>query len=141
MPTLPTDVAHAVHQGVEKILQQFDADQESPVALPVQQAVFLARELQRSAAELRVRLKPSFQMFPIIELINLVESSLQTPVQATVKREDEQAFALLNGQNLMFCEDAGRRIKTALNSDERILDHLQKLLAWQARQRLYVARL
>ncbi|MEJ2402346.1 MAG: GTP cyclohydrolase, FolE2/MptA family, partial [Xanthomonadales bacterium] len=39
-----------------------------------------------------------------------------------VKREDEKAFAELNGSNLMFCEDAGRRIQTALNADERILD-------------------
>lgn len=77
---------------------------------------------QRSAAELRVRLTPTFQMFPIIELIDLVESALKTPVQATVKREDEQEFALLNGSNLMFCEDSGRRIQTALNSDERVLD-------------------
>lgn len=77
---------------------------------------------QRSAAELRVRLTPSFEMFPIVELIDELESALKTPVQATVKREDEQAFALLNGRNLMFCEDAGRRIQTALNRDERILD-------------------
>ena len=77
---------------------------------------------QRSAAEIRVRLTPTFQMFPIIELIDEVENSLQTPVQATVKREDEQAFALLNGRNLMFCEDAGRCIQTALDSDDRILD-------------------
>ncbi len=77
---------------------------------------------QRSAAELRMRLTPTFTMFPIIELIDEVENSLKTPVQATVKREDEQAFALLNGTNLMFCEDAGRRIQTALNKDDRILD-------------------
>lgn len=77
---------------------------------------------QRSAAELRVRLTPSFEMFPIVELIDEIENALKTPVQATVKREDEQAFALLNGRNLMFCEDAGRRIQTALNEDERILD-------------------
>ncbi len=70
----------------------------------------------------RMRLTPTFQMFPIIELIDEVENSLKTPVQATVKREDEQAFALLNGRNLMFCEDAGRRIQTALNKDDRILD-------------------
>ena len=69
-----------------------------------------------------MRLTPTFKMFPIIELIDEVENSLKTPVQATVKREDEQAFALLNGRNLMFCEDAGRRIQTALNKDERILD-------------------
>jgi GTP cyclohydrolase I len=78
---------------------------------------------QRSAAEVRVRLTPTFEMFPIVELIDEIENSLKTPVQATVKREDEQAFALLNGSNLMFCEDAGRRIQTALNSDERILDY------------------
>jgi GTP cyclohydrolase I len=76
---------------------------------------------QRSAAEIRVRLTPSFQMFPIVELIDEIENSLKTPVQAAVKREDEQAFARLNGQNLMFCEDAGRRIQTALNDDDRIL--------------------
>ncbi len=78
---------------------------------------------QRSAAEIRVRLTPTFEMFPIVELIDEIENSLKTPVQATVKREDEQAFALLNGSNLMFCEDAGRRIQTALNHDERILDY------------------
>ena len=77
---------------------------------------------QRSAAEIRVRLTPTFEMFPIVELIDEIESALKTPVQATVKREDEKAFALLNGTNLMFCEDAGRRIQTALNRDERILD-------------------
>ena len=78
---------------------------------------------QRSAAEIRVRLTPTFEMFPIVELIDEIENSLKTPVQATVKREDEQAFALLNGSNLMFCEDAGRRIQIALNHDERILDY------------------
>jgi len=77
---------------------------------------------QRSAAEIRVRLTPTFDMFPIVELIDEIENALKTAVQATVKREDEQAFARLNGGNLMFCEDAGRRIQTALNRDERILD-------------------
>ena len=88
-----------------------------------EQGIVATPHSQRSAAELRVRLMPTFTMFPIIELIDLVEDALKTPVQATVKREDEQEFALLNGSNLMFCEDSGRRIKTALNSDERILDY------------------
>jgi GTP cyclohydrolase I len=35
-------------------------------------------------------------------------------VQTAVKRPDEQAFALANGQNLMFCEDAARRLNLAL---------------------------
>jgi len=90
--------------------------------LNTEEGVLATPHSQRSAAELRVRLMPAFEMFPIVELIDEVENALKTPVQATVKREDEQAFALLNGRNLMFCEDAGRRIQAALNKDERILD-------------------
>ena len=90
--------------------------------LGTEEGILATPHSQRSAAELRVRLTPTFEMFPIIELIDEVENSLKTPVQATVKREDEQAFALLNGRNLMFCEDAGRRIQTALSDDDRVLD-------------------
>ncbi len=87
---------------------------------------------QRSSARVRVRLASGFD-FPIVDLINLIEKALQTPVQTAVKREDEQAFALLNGQNLMFCEDAARRMQSALNADDRIVDfwlraaHLESL--------------
>lgn len=87
-----------------------------------EQGILATPHSQRSAAEIRVRLTPTFKMFPIVELIDEIESALKTPVQATVKREDEQAFTRLNGSNLMFCEDAGRRVQTALNADERILD-------------------
>jgi GTP cyclohydrolase IB len=87
-----------------------------------EQGILATPHSQRSAAEIRVRLTPTFKMFPIVELIDEIEHALKTPVQATVKREDEQAFARLNGSNLMFCEDAGRRVQTALNADERILD-------------------
>jgi GTP cyclohydrolase I len=76
---------------------------------------------QRSAAAVRVRLAPGFDL-PIAELIDRVERALQTPVQTAVKREDEQAFARLNGENLMFCEDAARRIQHALDADPRIAD-------------------
>lgn len=76
---------------------------------------------QRSIAEIRVRLAPSFG-FPIVDLIDSIENALATPVQTAVKREDEQAFALLNGSNLMFCEDAARRMQAALEGDERIVD-------------------
>jgi GTP cyclohydrolase IB len=87
---------------------------------------------QRSSARVRVRLASGFE-FPIVDLIDLIENALQTPVQTAVKREDEQAFALLNGQNLMFCEDAARRMQRALDGDERIVDfwlraaHLESL--------------
>ena len=77
---------------------------------------------QRSIARVRVRLASGFE-FPIVDLIDLIEKALQTPVQTAVKREDEQAFALLNGQNLMFCEDAARRMQCALEGDDRIVDY------------------
>lgn len=77
---------------------------------------------QRSSADVRVRLVPSFAGFPLEELVDRVETALGTPVQAAVKREDEQAFAQRNGENLMFCEDAARRIHRALDADERIAD-------------------
>jgi len=76
---------------------------------------------QRSTASVRVRLAAGVD-FPIVAIIDLVENALKTPVQTAVKREDEQAFALANGQNLMFCEDAARRIRSALDGDERIVD-------------------
>lgn len=47
----------------------------------------------------------------IVELVFQFENAVGTPVQTAVKRQDEQAFARLNAQNLMFCEDAARRIK------------------------------
>ena len=77
---------------------------------------------QRSRAEVRARLAPSFQNLPVLEIVDRIEDALQTPVQTAVKREDEQAFARLNGRNLMFCEDAARRMQAALDADERISD-------------------
>jgi GTP cyclohydrolase I len=77
---------------------------------------------QRSAAEIRVRLLPSFSDLPLAELIDLAEGALRTPVQAAVKREDEQAFARLNGENLMFCEDAARRLRHALAAEAHVAD-------------------
>lgn len=70
---------------------------------------------QRSIAEIKVKLNAGIQNFPITQLVDLVEGSLKTPVQAAVKRADEQEFARLNGQNLMFCEDAARRLQHAIN--------------------------
>ncbi|MNW00176.1 GTP cyclohydrolase FolE2 [compost metagenome] len=61
-----------------------------------------------------MRLKRGTSDLPIIALIDQAEAALGTAVQTAVKRADEQAFALANGQNLMFCEDAARRLHLAL---------------------------
>ena len=76
---------------------------------------------QRSTMQVRLKLADDGQ-FPLVDLIDLVEGALATPVQTAVKRIDEQAFALRNGQNLMFCEDAARRVQAALDGDPRISD-------------------
>ena len=69
---------------------------------------------QRSNAQLKLRLDDYLDDLPLIALINDAEAALGTAVQTAVKRADEQAFALANGQNLMFCEDAVRRLNLAL---------------------------
>lgn len=74
---------------------------------------------QRSTARVTACLAPGFDL-PVAELIDMVERALGTPVQAAVKREDEQAFAKLNAENLMFCEDAARRVRAVLDADPRI---------------------
>lgn len=90
--------------------------------LGTEQGICATPHSQRSHADVKVRLIPSFQSLPIESLIDLAEGAVKTPVQTAVKREDEQAFARLNGQNLMFCEDAARRLQSALDADERVVD-------------------
>jgi len=93
---------------------------------------------QRSVAEVKVKLNRSADSFPITALVDLIEDALQTPVQAAVKREDEQEFARLNGQNLMFCEDAARRLQHAMNLATEYddfwlrINHLESLHAHDA---------
>lgn len=75
---------------------------------------------QRSNARLKLRLDDYLDDLPLIALINDAEAALGTAVQTAVKRADEQAFALANGQNLMFCEDAVRRLNLALKRSSGI---------------------
>jgi GTP cyclohydrolase I len=69
---------------------------------------------QRSTATLTLRLNNEIEELPLQSFIDAAEAALGTAVQTAVKRADEQAFSLANGQNLMFCEDAARRLTTAL---------------------------
>ena len=75
---------------------------------------------QRSEAKVKVELRPQFDELPLVALVDALEASLGTPVQTAVKREDEQAFARLNAENLMFCEDAARRVASVLANDPRV---------------------
>lgn len=82
---------------------------------------------QRSHADITVEYKPSASSYNLDALIRQVEAALTTPVQAAVKREDEQEFARLNGLNLMFCEDAARKIRQSLDAEPGIRDFLVKV--------------
>ncbi len=69
---------------------------------------------QRSVACVQVRIAEQASRLDLMTLIDTIEAALGTPVQTAVKRADEQAFARLNGQNLMYVEDAARKIQQAL---------------------------
>lgn len=81
---------------------------------------------QRSIADVEVELAAGFERLPVQALVDALEQALATPVQTAVKREDEQAFARANAENLMFCEDAARRVAAALSA-------LPWVRAWSAR--------
>jgi GTP cyclohydrolase I len=76
---------------------------------------------QRSEARLQLRLDPTQQALPLLHWLDSAEAALGTALQTAVKRADEQAFALANGQNLMFCEDAARRLHRALRTQNGLL--------------------
>lgn len=82
---------------------------------------------QRSHADITVEYDRAAKTYALDDLIRDVEAALTTPVQAAVKREDEQEFARLNGLNLMFCEDAARKIKQSLNAQAVIHDFVVKV--------------
>lgn len=85
------------------------------------QGIVATPHAQRSFARVKVEVAADYDF---TQLIDIVEEALQTAVQGAVKREDEQEFALRNGQNLMFCEDAARRVKESLDAQQEILDYV-----------------
>jgi GTP cyclohydrolase IB len=56
------------------------------------------------------------------DIVELCRDAIPTETQVMVKREDEQAFAELNGSHAIFVEDAVRLICGALEGEPRIGD-------------------
>ncbi len=75
---------------------------------------------QRSRADIELVMKDTGADVEVLPFIDQIEEQLATPVQSAVKREDEQEFARLNGENAMFVEDALRIMKHALESCKSI---------------------
>jgi GTP cyclohydrolase I len=74
---------------------------------------------QRSVARISIEINETLFIEDIQEIC---EKALKTETQVIVKREDEMAFAELNGSYLKFVEDAARLLYGELIKDERIKD-------------------
>ena len=74
---------------------------------------------QRSVARISVEFDKNLW---IEDLQKICEEALHTETQVIVKREDEMAFAELNGSYLKFVEDAARLLYEKLIKDNRIKD-------------------
>jgi len=94
---------------------------------------------QRSVASLTVEL--SEETF-IENMVELCRDALMTETQVMVKREDEQAFAEMNGAYQKFVEDAARLLYDELNEKEYIADfvvrcvHMESLHSHDAVSRI-----
>jgi GTP cyclohydrolase I len=94
---------------------------------------------QRSVASMTVELDE--ELF-VEELVQHCRDALMTETQVMVKREDEQAFAEMNGAFQKFVEDAARLLYEELNDEERIIDfsircvHMESLHSHDAVSRI-----
>lgn len=95
---------------------------------------------QRSVMTTTVQFDPNNVVW-IEDMIELHRQYIPTEVQVVVKRRDEQAFAELNGSNLLFSEDAVRLVYGGLKQwvdNGRIHDftistsHQESLHPWDA---------
>lgn len=94
---------------------------------------------QRSVANMTVELDE--EMF-VEEMVSHCREALMTETQVMVKREDEQAFAEMNGAYQKFVEDAARLLYEQLDNEERIRDfvircvHMESLHSHDAVSRI-----
>ncbi|CAN5664163.1 GTP cyclohydrolase FolE2 [soil metagenome] len=141
--TCPASTALSRQANAERFAEDFSAARPLSTAvvrdwMASERGLAATPHAQRSRADVRVDLRPAFDELPIVALVDLVEQALGTPVQTAVKRADEQAFARRNAENLMFAEDAARRVATALADDERVeryqlsVSHFESLHAHDA---------
>lgn len=85
MPTLPPRVSQQVQNDVQLLLDGFTPDEQSPIALPVQEALYLARKLQDRAAELQTPAERRQQA-------ELTRMMLHPSDKATLTQLTDQAF-------------------------------------------------
>lgn len=95
---------------------------------------------QRSIAKITVEFDPKNPIY-IEDIVEMARKQVPTEVVIICKRRDEQAFAELNGSNLLFTEDAVRLLYQGLDDlyDKNqifdfsvVTDHLESLHPWSA---------
>ena len=105
----------------ELVKEQFQKDSPEPDQIPEwlgkEQSIAGTAHAQRSRAYIQIKADEDQNL---ISVITGVEKVLATAAQVAVKREDEKQFAHLNSQNLMYSEDALRRIKHFLENQKWI---------------------
>ena len=117
-----------------------------PCSFELAQDAFLKRDQaanghsQRSIAKIKVQFDPSNVIY-IEDLVEMARKQIPTEVVIICKRRDEQAFAELNGSNLLFTEDAIRLLYEGLDelyNESKIMDfsivtdHIESLHPWSA---------
>lgn len=112
----------AMSRQYEKEFAQGKTDQGVGIAVP---------HSQRSNARVTVEVDPSKEVF-VEDLVDVLRDAIPTETQAFAKRVDEQAFAVLNGENPVFVEHAARRLHKALDADARVLDWAADVEHWES---------
>jgi len=138
--TCPCSAA-LVRETLSNQFSQNFADQESIPTQEVaqwlkQNGTLATPHSQRSLALITLPLNEAAGAFNLVALIEEVETIIATPVQTSVKRADELAFAELNGSNLIFVEDISRKLGKALREKYDAVEiqvrHLESLHAHNA---------
>jgi GTP cyclohydrolase IB len=94
--------------------------------------VYAIPHSQRSKARVQLELAEGATL-SVEEIQRHCLAALKTETQVMVKREDEQAFAELNGMHIKFVEDAARLLFERFDADGRVKDfeiacaHLESL--------------
>jgi len=95
---------------------------------------------QRSIGRITVQFDPNNPVY-IEDVVEMARKQVPTEVVVICKRRDEQAFAELNGSNLLFTEDAARLLYEGLDNMYNagrikdfsiVTEHLESLHPWSA---------
>lgn len=120
--------ANLDHDGEYKKIMWFDyvyssacpCSTELSTHAALNRGVFAIPHSQRSIA--RIGIEFGHEPVWIEDMLDMCRSVIPTETLVFCKRQDEQAFAELNGANPIFVEDAIRKLASILNENELIED-------------------